>query len=902
MIERLCVLRLEAASADAMRRAVAADASFRRRACEALQARLAPLKVEAMLLATCERVEVPLLRAHDLSASEGPTLDAAASAVPEALGALLGSPIAIADAWQGIAALERLFRLAAGLESRIVGEDHIRRQMIDALALARTSGLCGAQLGRLADRALHAGRRVRAAGGLVGSGGRLGGSYADATIRLVQAAVAAHAAASRAMVTILGTGMIARDIVDGLAANERCAIAVLSRHRERAEAAFAGRPIRFLNWADGRGVHDALAASDVLIAATTSAQPIVVASQHGDRRVAPLLIDLGAPPLIDPALAERTRLVTLSELGHAEVERRAIEEAESMLASSLARLVERVAPTATLVAVHGAGDGSDANRRAEELGDRLRATRPARAVGVGFRRGTPGFSDACATIATRAATVTVIPLMTSAGYFAREVLPAALAAPAKVARATVRITAPVGTLVAPRIAIAELAIARTDMGDIGRVIVVGHGTERSATSGASARALAAMIRRELVRRSKPLPVETAFLDQAPRIDLVCARRSPDGRRTLLVPFLWGGGGHERQDLFEELLAGDPSLVAIESFGRSDAVAAAVDALDRAYAPGRTLRLGTRGSRLALRQAEIAACALRAAGHAVRIVTMSTAGDRDLERPIETFEMEGPFTDDLERALAEDRCDIAVHSLKDLPLAVAVGAHAEGFALTRIAGVLPRASAAESLVTFDGRPLEGLPRGARVGTSSVRRTAQLLALRPDLRPVGIRGAVDARIEQVRDGRFEAAVLAEAGVRRLGATDAIAERWPIATFVPEAAQGAIALTARSDDEPACAACAMVNDRATHDAVRIERQIARAIEGGALHATGRRFVVAVHCGFAAGEPLRVRAIDRASGAMRDMIVERPAGTVDDVVAARVVRTALWGARQAWLREVVA
>jgi hypothetical protein len=97
-------------------------------------------------------------------------------------------------------------------------------------------------------------------------------------------------------------------------------------------------------------------------------------------------------------------------------------------------------------------------------------------------------------------------------------------------------------------------------------------------------------------------------------------------------------------------------------------------------------------------------------------------------------------------------------------------------------------------------------------------------------------------------------------------------------------------------------MVNDRATHDAVRIERQIARAIEGGALHATGRRFVAAVHCGFAAGEPLRVRAIDRASGAMRDMIVERPAGTVDDVVAARVVRTALWGARQAWLREVVA
>ncbi len=881
-MQRICVRRLDAPSADAIRRASAADASWRGRATDALGRALAPHDGEAILLATCERAELILLGEHD-----------AGSAALAALGAAVEAPLAQERAWRGCAALERLFRLAAGLESRIVGEDHIRRQLIDAVAFARSSGLCGARLGRLADRALHAARRARAASDL----GRLGGSYAEATAALVRGAAAERRGDAPLELTIVGTGMIARDLVAALRDDRAVRIALLSRHRERAEAACPGSGVRILDWDDGDGLHDALERSDILVAATTSARPLLSAARHGSRRVAPLLVDLGAPPVTDAAFAERTRLVTLAELGHTEVERSAIEAAEALLAASLARAIERIEPAALLLAAHGAGDGSEANLRALDLAERLGAGRPSGTVGVGFRRGTPGFADAFTRVARRAGAVTVVPLMTSAGYFAREVLPAALADPARGTGATVRFASPIGTLVAPRRAMVESALERVRRGDIGRVIVVGHGTERSSTSGDSARELAAMIRRAGASDPSGVIVTAAFLDQEPRIQAVCAHAAPDGRKTLLVPFLWGGGGHERTDLFDELIAGNPSLEAIESFGRSATIELAVRALERAHAPGRTLRLGTRASRLALRQAEIAAAALRAAGHAVRIVTLSTLGDRDLERPIEAFETDGPFTDELERALVEDACDIAVHSLKDLPLTAADGDDAGALALTRIAGVLERASAAETLVTFDGRPLSELPEGATVGTSSVRRTAQLRALRPDLRPVGIRGAVDARIEQVRARRFDAAVLAEAGIDRLGATEAIAERWPIATFVPEAAQGAIALTARSDDAPACAACRLVDDRQTREAVGLERRIARAIEGGALRATGRSLVAAVHCEREAGGVMRVRTIERASGAMRDVVIAR----ADQRDRVDLVRDAIRSTRRAWREEAV-
>jgi hydroxymethylbilane synthase len=882
MMNRMRVFRLDASSADALRRASAADAAWRARACEALRARLAPREAEAILLATCERAELILLDGSD-----------AGSTLLDALGTAVGAPLAYESAWHGLAALERLFRLAAGLESRIVGEDHIRRQLIDAVEVARSGGLCGASLGRIADRALHAARRARATSGL----GRLGGSYANAAADCILATVAERESDAPLELTIFGTGMLARDLVAALHGRAEMRIAILSRHRERAEAAFAGSELRVIDWAEGSALHDALERSDIFVAATTSPRPLLSAARHGSRRVAPLLIDLGAPAVTDPAFAERTRLVTLAELGHREVERAAIEEAEAIVAASLARTVERIEPTALLLATHGAGDGSEANLRALDLAERLRAGRSSGAVGVGFRRGTPGFAEEFTRIARRANSVTVVPIMTSAGYFAREVLPAALAGPAREASATLRFAEPLGTLVAPRRAMVERALERVRRGDIGRVIVVGHGTERSNTSGDSARELAAMIRRELVACDASVPVETAFLDQEPRIDAACERGAPDGRRTLLVPFLWGGGGHERVDLFDELIAHCPALDAIESFGRSPAIEQAVRALDRAHTPGRTLRLGTRASRLALRQAEIAAVALRTAGYAVRIVTMSTIGDRDLERPIEAFGIDGPFTDELELALTNDACDIAVHSLKDLPLTTADGVDRGELALTQIAGVLERASAAETLVTFDGRPLSALPEGATVGTSSVRRTAQLRALRPDLRPVGIRGPVDARIEQVRARRFDAAVLAEAGVDRLGAMDAIAERWPIETFVPEAAQGAIALTARRDDAPACAACRLVDDRRTHEAVRLERRIARAIEGGALRATGRAVVAAVHCGRDLVGEVRVRTIDRASGAMRDVVIERD-GHSD---RADLVRDAIRSTRRAWMREVV-
>jgi hydroxymethylbilane synthase len=242
---------------------------------------------------------------------------------------------------------------------------------------------------------------------------------------------------------------------------------------------------------------------------------------------------------------------------------------------------------------------------------------------------------------------------------------------------------------------------------------------------------------------------------------------------------------------------------------------------------RTLSLGTRGSRLALVQAEWVAAALRAAvpGLEVRLRTISTEGDRvqsPLPEALPSWGL-GVFARDIEAALLRGEIDFAVHSLKDLTAELPAG--------LAIAAVPAREDPSDVLVTLDGRRLDDLPCDARVGTSSLRRAAFLRAYRPDLQPVALRGNVDTRWRKLLDpGQgYDAIVLAAAGLVRLGLDEA--PRWaiPHEVLLPAPGQGALALEAREDDKETRALLAAVNDPPTARAVRAERRVLRDLEGG-------------------------------------------------------------------------
>ena len=161
-----------------------------------------------------------------------------------------------------------------------------------------------------------------------------------------------------------------------------------------------------------------------------------------------------------------------------------------------------------------------------------------------------------------------------------------------------------------------------------------------------------------------------------------------------------------------------------------------------------VRIGSRGSALALWQAEHVKARLERLGHAVEIRVIVTTGDRTLDRPLDSVGGKGAFLKEIEEALLAREVDLAVHSLKDVPTALP-----EGLALSAI---LERADPRDAVLTADGRPLTGLPKGSRVGTTSLRRQAQLRAARPDLAVADLRGNVDTRIRRLREGRFDAIV--------------------------------------------------------------------------------------------------------------------------------------------------
>ncbi|MDU2183202.1 MAG: hydroxymethylbilane synthase [Negativicoccus succinicivorans] len=237
------------------------------------------------------------------------------------------------------------------------------------------------------------------------------------------------------------------------------------------------------------------------------------------------------------------------------------------------------------------------------------------------------------------------------------------------------------------------------------------------------------------------------------------------------------------------------------------------------------QVGTRQSALALWQTRHVIALLEAlpAAKGITFTTtkVNTEGDRKLQQALHTFGGKGAFTEALEAKLLDGSIDFAVHSLKDMPTKLPQGL---------VIGAIPqRAAVEDAFVSADGTLLRDLPAGARVGTSSLRRTAQLLHWRPDLVPVSIRGNVQTRLGKIETEDLAGVILARAGLERLGLADRITEVLQAPQWLPAAGQGALAIECRADDEELLALLAGIHDPETAAAVAAERAILAALEGG-------------------------------------------------------------------------
>lgn len=561
--------------------------------------------------------------------------------------------------------------------------------------------------------------------------------------------------------------------------------------------------------------------------------------------------------------------------------------------------------TQTLIlAAHGGGDESDANavlrKTAKQVAEQIGFD-----VGLAaFRLGEPSWRDALRAAASDFAVV--VPVMTSEGYFhnllAEEVHAARLAAPARFS-----LTAPLGTHADIATLAGDRLRALIDDYNLDPqrtvAVVCGHGTSRHPES----RRATVMLALRLARQKRCVSCIPAYLDEDLHIE--DAPRRLRGYDLVVLPFLIGGAYHATSDIPQRLglsakeadSAESPSglaaarlddrwIVCDEAIGRLPGIeriiaALAVEGLSegagfedsppprgvRAGSDAHRVRLGTRRSRLAMWQATHVAERLRERGVDVEIVALETSGDRDLTRAIAALDGDAPFTDDLDEALRRGEVDLAVHSLKDVPLALS-----SEFDLPAI---LPRGAPGESVVSRDGRRLADLPAGAVVGTSSPRRAAQLLSLRGDLVPVVMRGPVDDRVRQVRQGRFDAAILATAGLVRLGLEHEIAESLPLDEFLPAPGQGALVVQVRRADERVTRLVRVLDDAPTRAAVTAELAFLAAFEklGGVA--------AAAWATTAAGLRMRARLIALDGRILWDGVVR---GDEPEDVAASAIRDA--------------
>lgn len=235
-----------------------------------------------------------------------------------------------------------------------------------------------------------------------------------------------------------------------------------------------------------------------------------------------------------------------------------------------------------------------------------------------------------------------------------------------------------------------------------------------------------------------------------------------------------------------------------------------------------LRIGTRGSALALWQAgHVRHRLARELGLDSEIVAVRTSGDRFNQSPVGALGLKGVFIKELEEALVDSRADLAVHSMKDVPTAID-----PRFAFP---AVLKRDDVRDCLLSRSGAGLEQLPDGARVGTSSLRRRAQLLQRRPSLEIVDLRGNVDTRLAKLERGEYDAIVVAKAGLDRLGLAERITEVLPCEVLLPAVGQGALGIETRSADGELGRLLAPLDDLETRAAVRAERALLAELEGG-------------------------------------------------------------------------
>jgi hydroxymethylbilane synthase len=298
-----------------------------------------------------------------------------------------------------------------------------------------------------------------------------------------------------------------------------------------------------------------------------------------------------------------------------------------------------------------------------------------------------------------------------------------------------------------------------------------------------------------------------------------------------------------------------------------------------------LRVGTRGSPLAIRQAEWVADELRRRRPdiSVELVRIRTSGDRILDRPLAELGGKGLFVKEIEEALLDGRIDLAVHSVKDLPVSLAAG--------LGLAAVPTREDPGDVLIARSPRGLAGLPRGARIGTASLRRAAFLRHARPDLEVVPLRGNVDTRIAKWRGGDVDGLVLAAAGLRRLGLRFAEVQPLAMTEMLPAVGQGALAIEARSMGAWRQVG-ALLDDAPTHLAVSTERAFLRGIGGDCTTPIAAHAVVA-------GEMVELAAaVADPSGGRLVRATRRGPGEAAEKLGAEVAEEILLGGGHEILR----
>ena len=294
-----------------------------------------------------------------------------------------------------------------------------------------------------------------------------------------------------------------------------------------------------------------------------------------------------------------------------------------------------------------------------------------------------------------------------------------------------------------------------------------------------------------------------------------------------------------------------------------------------HQPLLSITIATRESRLALWQAEHVKSLLEARGHSVKLLGMTTMGDQILDRSLSKVGGKGLFVKELETALDDGSADIAVHSLKDVPMDLP-----EGFVL---ACVMEREDPRDAFVSNNYANLAALPLGATVGTSSLRRVVLLKALRPDVTIVPLRGNLDTRLRKLDEGQFDAIILAAAGLKRLGLAQRIRAVFETTEMLPAAGQGALGIEIKADRADLVAALAPLANLPTWMAVSAERAVSRAMGGScsmplAAHAVWDGVQLRLNAAWGEPEEYKTSAANETS----DLVIASLSHAADDIDAA--------------------